>query len=53
MPLTEEQIERRVELATNRLDRSLMQSHIDQAAYDSEMKRLSKWAESQLKKVAK
>jgi hypothetical protein len=45
--LTEDQIERRVESMFDSLDRQLMRSSIDQATYDAEAHKISKWADEQ------
>jgi hypothetical protein len=45
--LTEDQIERRVESMFDSLDRQLMRSAIDQATYDAEAHKISKWADEQ------
>jgi hypothetical protein len=47
--LTEEQVERYVERATNGLDRLLMGRHLTQADYDTNIRRLDLWAEDALK----
>lgn len=51
MPLTEEQIERRVERITDNADRRLMSGSLTQEAYGKEMADLNKWAEGQYAKV--
>jgi len=45
--MTEEQIERRVEMRVDLLDSLLMSGRLTQAEYDDEMKRLHDWAENQ------
>ena len=44
---TEEQIERKVEVAMNRLDDALMSGRIDQAAYDHRVAKLDRWADQE------
>lgn len=44
--LTEEQIEHRVEVATNRYDNMLMRGAVSQKEYDSFMQHLAQWAEA-------
>jgi hypothetical protein len=43
--MTEEQIERAVERATDRLDAGLINGTLTQADYDTAVKRLSNWAD--------
>jgi hypothetical protein len=43
--MTEEQIERAVERATDRLDARLMNGTLTQAEYDAAIKELSDWAD--------
>jgi hypothetical protein len=43
--MTEEQIERAVERATDRLDAGLMNGTLAQAEYDAAIKSLSDWAD--------
>ena len=45
--LTEEQIERKVELAIDRLDRHLLSNQITQEQYDRDIVSIDKWAEQQ------
>jgi hypothetical protein len=45
--LTEDQIERKVELAIDRLDRHLLSNQITQEQYDRDLLSLDKWAEQQ------
>jgi hypothetical protein len=45
--LTEDQIERKVELAIDRLDRHLLSNQITQEQYDRDMVSIDKWAEQQ------
>jgi hypothetical protein len=44
---TEEQIERRVESAIDRLDRHLLSNQITQEQYDRDIVSIDKWAEQQ------
>jgi len=46
-PLTEDQIERRVELAIDALEIRFMNGDIDQLQYDLEVYRIDKWANQQ------
>jgi hypothetical protein len=45
--LTEDQIERKVELAIDRLDRHLLSNQITQEQYDRDMVSIDKWADQQ------
>lgn len=45
--LTENQIERRVELAIDRLDRHLLSNQITQEQYDRDIAAIDKWAAQQ------
>ena len=45
--LTEDQIERKVELAIDRLDRHLLSNQITQEQYDRDLLSLDRWAEQQ------
>jgi hypothetical protein len=45
--LTEEQIERKVESAIDRLDRHLLSNQITQEQYDRDIVSIDKWAEQQ------
>jgi hypothetical protein len=45
--LTEDQIERKVESAIDRLDRHLLTNQITQEQYDRDMLAIDKWAEQQ------
>ena len=45
--LTEQQIERKVELAIDRLDRHLLSNQITQEQYDRDIGSIDKWAEQQ------
>ena len=45
--LTEDQIERKVELAIDRLDRHLLSNQITQEQYDRDMLSIDKWAQQQ------
>ena len=45
--MTEEQIERRVEKQTDRIDRYFMNGDITREEYDERIKELSQWAEKQ------
>ena len=45
--MTEAQIERRVELATDRLDLRFLNGSMSQAEYDFEIRLLDKWAQQQ------
>lgn len=42
--LNESQIERKMELAVDRLDRHLLSNQITQEQYDSDMESLDRWA---------
>ena len=46
--MTEDQIERRVELAIDRLDRHLLSNQITQEQYDRDIVALDKWASQEL-----
>ena len=48
-PLTEDQIERRVEATIDRLDRQLMRHEITQEEYDREVSIVDSWAIQQYK----
>lgn len=52
-PMTEAQIERKVESYMDRLDRQLMRNEITQTVYDREVKALDKWAKGQYAKRRK
>lgn len=43
--LTADQIERRVERETDKIDAAFMAGRLSQAEYDTEMKSLSEWAD--------
>jgi len=45
--LTEQQIERKVESAIDRLDRHLLSNQITQEQYDRDILSIDKWAEQQ------
>lgn len=45
--MTEDQIERRVEMIMDSLDARLMSGSLSQSDYDQEVKRLNDWAERQ------
>ena len=45
--MTEDQIERRVEKMVDHLDRLYMSGQIDTKSYNSQMRDLDRWAESQ------
>jgi hypothetical protein len=45
--MTEDQIERQVERAMDRLDARLMRGELSQAEYDREVSTLDKWAQQQ------
>lgn len=45
--LTEDQIERAVERAMNKLDGHFMRGEIDQATYDADVKHLDAWAKGE------
>ena len=45
--LTEDQIERKVESAIDRLDRHLLTNQINQEQYDRDIVAIDKWAEQQ------
>jgi hypothetical protein len=47
--MTEDQIEREVELAMDRIDHRLITGRIDQAQYDHHVMLLDKWAENELR----
>jgi hypothetical protein len=49
--MTEDQIERRVERAMDRLDARLMSDRLSQAEYDREIVALDKWASQQARYV--
>ena len=49
--MTEEQIERTVERATDRLDERYMQGEISPARYADEADKLSAWAEREYRRV--
>lgn len=51
MRLTAEQIERKVERATDRIDARFMNGALTQEQYDAEMKALDKWADDQYAKL--
>jgi hypothetical protein len=51
--MTTEQIERRVEKSTDRIDSRFMSGELSQEQYDAEMKALSAWADEQYESVAK
>ncbi len=42
--MTEQQIEARVEMMINSLDRKLMNRALTQAQYDAEVKKVDRWA---------
>ena len=46
-PLTEDQIERRVQCAIDRLDRHLLSNQITQDQYDRDIVAIDKWASQQ------
>ena len=46
-PLTEDQIERRVQCAIDRLDRHLLSNQISQQQYDRDIVAIDKWASQQ------
>jgi hypothetical protein len=46
-PLTEEQIERKVEIQIDRLDRHLLSNQITQEQYDRDIMALDTWATQQ------
>ncbi len=45
--MTEDQIERKVEILFNRIDAKLMRGEIDQPVYDTLSKDINKWADDQ------
>jgi len=49
---TETEIERQVEIATNRYDARLMSGRYSQAEYDAAMRDLNKWAEKQYRNAS-
>lgn len=49
--MTEDQIERSVERAMNRLDRELGRGHITEEEYDKQVYELDIWAERQYSKI--
>lgn len=54
MALTEDQIERHIELRMDRLDRKFMNSEMTQEEYDKRVKELDAWADQQFRdEVAK
>jgi hypothetical protein len=48
--MTEDQIERQVERAMDRLDAQLLSGKLTQAEYDREVSTLDKWAQQQARK---
>jgi hypothetical protein len=48
MAMTEEQIERRVEIMVDHLDRLLMSGQMTQGDYDAAMRELDRWASAKL-----
>lgn len=49
--MTEQQIERAVEIKTDAADRALMSGRMSQAEYDFHMKALNRWADMKYAKV--
>lgn len=49
--MTNEQIERSVEIKSNAADSALMNGRLTQAEYDTHMKELNRWADKQYEKV--
>jgi hypothetical protein len=49
--MTEEQIERGVEVRTNAIDRALMDGRMTQTEYDSSMESLNRWADANYERV--
>jgi uncharacterized membrane protein len=49
--MTEDQIERAVERATDRLDERFMRGEISRARYADEMDKLSSWAEREYRRA--
>ena len=50
--MTEDYIERRVELDMDKLDRAFLKGDIDQAFYDREVQSLNRWAETALATIS-
>ena len=50
--MTEETIERAVEIWFDRLDKQLMSGGLSQEQYDAEAKRIHAWSEQQLEKAS-
>lgn len=48
--MNEQQIETRVELATNAIDRKFLWGEITQTEYDEAMRDLTRWADTELMK---
>ena len=46
--MNEEQIERRVEISTDAIDRKFLRGEMTQAEYDGAMRELSRWADIEL-----
>jgi hypothetical protein len=51
--MTNQQIERSVEIKTNSADNALMNGRMTQIEYDFHMKALNRWADSRYAKVRK
>lgn len=51
--MTEEQIERMVEIRTDAADRALMNGTLTQAEYDARMKELNRWADDQYARTSR
>lgn len=49
--MTNEQIERSVEIKSNAADSALMNGRMTQAEYDAHMKELNRWADEQYARV--
>lgn len=50
--LTEEQIERRVEYATDRIDKKYMQGELSHDEYQAALKAMDKWSESEYDRIS-
>lgn len=51
--MTEEQIERSVEVKMNAADNALMNGRMTQAEYDAHVKELNRWSENQYRSASK
>jgi hypothetical protein len=50
--MTEDQIERSVELKTNAADNALMSGRMTQAEYDAHMREITRWADNMVERTA-